>query len=69
MATVEYKVCDRCGEKINWRSRLKAIVEPRKVQWVLFGYVTESTFELCGNCSDRLDAFLYPKRKTKGGNQ
>lgn len=67
MATVEFKVCDRCGKKISEHSRLRAKVSYRtyKIRWLIGGLTSEHIRELCGECSDKLDAFLYGKEESE----
>ncbi len=64
MAKVEYNVCDRCGEKINYDHKKGAeITYPRRIKiiWRLFQYLTERNMELCGNCAEGLEDFLHKK--------
>lgn len=66
MAIVHYRTCDRCGERISDRSRLLARVKRKRmpnIKWVLCGIVSDRTTELCGDCSESLDEFLYPRTK------
>lgn len=61
MAIVKYEVCDRCGERINNHSRHLAKVNRVKIKWVVCGITQEYSYELCGECSDELDTFIYMK--------
>lgn len=65
MATVEYQVCDRCREKISYRSRLRAKVQwPKviKIAWVICGATMNQEKELCGKCAEELEKFLELKQ-------
>jgi hypothetical protein len=67
MATVEYKICDRCGKKISEHSRRLAKVSSSKTfrfLWIITGVTHTGSKELCGECSDKLDAFLYGKEES-----
>lgn len=59
---VKYEICDRCGQKINKRSRLLAKVRRIKINWTLCGCVDENEYQLCKVCSEDLDKWLYAKR-------
>lgn len=64
MATINYKVCDRCHERINYHSGLLAKVQtyrPIKIAWIVCGVVSNAERELCGKCADELEEFLEPK--------
>jgi len=61
MAKVEYEVCDRCGVKINYHSRHLAKVCRTKIKWIICGITQEYNYQLCEECSDKLDDFLYKK--------
>lgn len=64
MATINYKFCDRCQEKINYHSRLRAFVQmPRdiKILWIVCGVSMDQQKELCGKCAEELEKFLEKK--------
>lgn len=61
MATIEYEVCDRCKEKIDYHSRKLATVHRAKINWIFCGIVNEYKYQLCKNCSEELDVFLSSK--------
>jgi len=59
MAIVKYEVCDRCGEKVSYHSRRLAKVHRTKLTWIICGCVNEDEYQLCGDCSEKLETFLY----------
>ena len=69
MAVVNYSVCDRCGEKIEYKGKtIKIFKRPVRTSKFKFlsifngnpsGYdYSEQYVELCGNCTRKLDIFL-----------
>lgn len=62
MGKIEYDVCDRCGERINYNWFKRATIRMPKVKMILFGSVFEKEWLLCGKCSEELDNFFYPKK-------
>jgi len=62
MATVNYEVCDRCGNKINYHSRLLARIHTVKIKWIVCGEMMDSEKQLCKECSKELDKWLYAKK-------
>lgn len=64
MAEVTYRVCDRCGDKMDpengWISRVSGDKHINKInlRYVLTGYVTSYSYELCSKCTKELENFL-----------
>lgn len=70
MATVSYKVCDRCNKEIRNNSYLKSILSiKRKITFIKYfgGSGSEWKYELCGVCTDKLDDFLANESDTGEG--
>lgn len=63
MGKVQYDVCDRCGERINYNWFKRATIRMPKTKWIICGSVVEKEWLLCTKCSGELDNFLYPKKK------
>lgn len=57
----EYKVCDRCREKVNehWYKSLR--ITKFKKRWVFGGFVAESEMDLCGKCNEKFERFMKMK--------
>jgi len=73
MATHKYITCDRCGKQFEYRNTMwAAILKEKKLKKFreiklfygnLSGYdYSESSYELCGECTKKLDAFLRGKQ-------
>lgn len=65
MATVEYRICDRCGKPINPASFAR--VRGRIYRHRVFGFgpydYSDAEYDLCRDCSDELDEFLRAKKE------
>ena len=62
MATVNYKVCDRCGKKIAGLAGL-FINKPRKITTMLGTW--EYCYELCTKCASAFYRFIDNKEVKK----
>jgi hypothetical protein len=62
MATVKYKVCDRCGEKIDG---LVSIFFMRPYRFEFMRNDDHFEKELCYKCGNALEDFLKKKRSNK----
>lgn len=73
MAKIEYKVCDRCGQKmeyIGWTARIKNVFKKGKRILITKYYngnpdgysYSERYYELCADCTDKLKEFLSGKK-------
>lgn len=64
MATINYRICDRCGEKIERKSP-KLLSVQKIIKWRIVmnikGITHASREEFCGKCSEQLEAFMYNK--------
>lgn len=54
----EYRICDRCKEKINERWYKRLDLTKFKGRWLLGGYVYESDYDLCGKCTEKFERFM-----------
>ena len=54
----DYRVCDRCKEKINERWYKRIDLTRLKGRWLLSGYVHEIDYDLCGKCTEKFDRFM-----------
>lgn len=54
----EYRICDRCEDKINERWYRLANITRFKRRLVVEGHVLERGFDLCGKCTEKFDRFM-----------
>ena len=69
MATINYKICDRCGEEMEYKGKTTKIFK-RPVRTSKFKFLSifngnptgydysEQYVELCKKCTEELDIFL-----------
>lgn len=54
----EYRVCDRCEDKINERWYRLANITSFKRRLIVGGHVIDRGFDLCGKCTEKFDRFM-----------
>ena len=62
MAIYKFITCDRCGKQFEYRNRAMKLKKFRVTKLFygnLSGYdYSESSYELCGECTKKLDKFM-----------
>lgn len=54
----EYRICDRCEEKINERWYKLTDLTRFKKRVFVSGYAIDRDYDLCGKCTEKFDRFM-----------